>query len=273
MAGITRGHWWSWYEPPEPDKPLPEWLLDIAGGDDPTSVARPWFMLKTDRDLKQWPDQRWVKNEAVYHSHSGDGRMVQYQAGSPDLNFSTDHDAWVARGPAGNNPPAISLVRLVMVEPLRFSFLGGALTLTGSKWRTENEPISSTFDGDFRGKDVVINGADFGEEPMGYSRVGYVGMGGSAYAGCRSLPPGIAWWNMPSTPNLGLEHSLIARAVAKLQPTIRCAIVSSSFGTRLEPVERQRGLPKGMRADQEIPVIAKPESPPPSEDSAASFLA
>lgn len=267
-----RGHWWSWYNPPEPDKPLPEWLLDIAGGDDPTSAARPWFLIKTDRDLKDWPDQRWIKNERYYRTFNEDGRMVQMLAF--DETLVRRNGAWSTAFPHVLETPEQE-VRIKMVEPRRMSFLGGVLTLTGDKWRAEGDPLPTAFDGDFLGKDVIIVAPEFGVEPPGYARVGFVGMGkGSPYHGNKPLPPGVSWWQIPSTTNLCLRHDVIARAVARFRPELRCAIVCSSFGTKLEPVTAKlTDAPKMMMASEEIVVSAKSESPPPSEESVARFLA
>jgi hypothetical protein len=174
-------------------------------------------------------------------------------------------------------------VRIKMVEPRRMSFLGGVLTLTGNKWRAEGDPLPTAFDGDFLGKDVIVVAPEFGVEPLGYARVGFVNIDDTTSddfvrrrahlrsAKARREDP--KWMERWSTPNLCLRHDVIARAVARFRPDLRCAIVCSSFGTKLEPLGKHAGKPKMMMAREEIVVSAKSESPLPSEDSVASFLA
>lgn len=168
-----RGHWWAYYEPPDDDAPLPEWLLDIAAGDDPTSAARPWFMIKTDRNLKEWDSQLFIKNKRYYRTFNADGRMVQYQAAVDGLKYSKDIDAWCED--LRPNRPSRTALRLQMRQLARQSFLGGVVRLVGgARWEIEGDVITDAFNGDFRGKDVVLYDPAFGVEPEGYARVGFV---------------------------------------------------------------------------------------------------
>lgn len=254
------GEHWYWYEPPGDDMPLPEWLLDMRIEWHNEIGAWPAFVVKAAHGLKTWPGQEFVKSGDYYRSWHPDGRMVQHQSGDPRLRFDETLDAWRS----GDRLPNVSRfptekalgphVRLKMHQPQRMSFLGGVVSLFDGAWSIEGEHPGD-FNGDYRGKDVIIFSPAGGVPPLGYSFVWHLDM--SAIADVqRALKEDLGrpreWFAFEKTAGLCVRHDMLARAAAKYLPGMRIAVVVSSNISRLEPLRENAKAPHKMYESERI---------------------
>lgn len=207
---------WTWASVPIGPQQLPPWArgLHIEWFDQYCNP--PSCVLKTDREITQWPDKLWEdEGGGYYRARHDDGRLDQL--------VHKGHLTW-----------------------------DGA---TGAYLTTKQQGFAgSSFEIRLRdGRRVVLRGPWATSMPDGFSEVSHVdpkaswrGRRPASGHGSKTMRWHRPWWNRTAIGGVAISNDLLIRLLARFQPHLRIALVTRYGQVRAEPLKPEWSAPKGL---------------------------
>lgn len=225
---------WALVDLPTGPRDLVPWAKGLAVDWGDHHDGDPRFTLKTDRDLRHWPDMRYRREGDLWMCESGDGRAEPFYQGG-ELRIERMR-RW--RSPDGS----LSVYARMLDHGTR---------LAPGEW-IEIERLCTRQEGGFGGSHidivmqdgtpVTLRGPWHGPCPAGYVEVGTVDMT-SPYSRDRYSR------NKPWTQRSGrgiatISADVFIPAFARYLPHLRLAAVDMGRGDRLQPLKPEWDEPK-----------------------------
>lgn len=224
---------WEWVDLPVGPQPIPAWAkgfhVDFMMG----YGNSPHYHLKTNTDLRNWPDQRFRKEGARYMSTTDDGRAeVLYHDGQlslTDIRMFRSTDGTLKQYRAGSCHADLEAGEWVDLEMMATTKQSG---FGGSHFHLTMED----------GRVFVLRGPWHGSSPKGYMETGYIDMTQErAHHGWWAKR---AWHARGGRGGLFITDDLFMRLLARFAPECRCARINDQFGVHLQAVRGDWGEPK-----------------------------
>lgn len=242
---------WEMVERPSGPVEIPAWAKDAHVDWSDGYVNPPSFRLKTHGNVRDWPDQRFVKEGRYYRAYHEDGRLEQYaHSGAVSLRpikmFRSEngtHRQHRRCGPEWADESGLGFT----LDGVRHGYEPG-------EW-AEVEMLATTQQEGFGGSHyhcqmvdgttIVVRGPWHTSPPAGYDEVAYVDT--SNDRNLRRAP----WHQRGGIGGLFLRDSVLIAIASRFLPHLQLARVTGRYGTNVEPLKPEWDAPKAVIIERE----------------------
>lgn len=239
---------WSIIPLPVGPMPVPAWAKDLHVNWMEQFANSPNLTLKTNSNLRDWPDQRFERDGSMFISKHPDGRAEIYYQNGP-LSMATVKRFRAADGTLKNHPNIIK----------------GGKGVEAGEWveverlctRQEQGFGGSHYDIEMTdGTQVVLRGPWHGGAPSGYTELAYVN---TVYYKNHYPRWKTPWYKRGGTGGLYLTDDVFINIFARFCPHLPLARVNEGFGCSLQPMKPEWDVPKAWiyEAERQVRIALK----------------
>lgn len=238
MHGVSAPSHWSFIDLPVGPQPVPKWALGLHIHWMDGFGNSPSFVLKTNRNLREWEGKRFRKDGSRYMAATSDGRAEVYHHDGavrpqilkrwikPTLKWDAETSKPV-RDEAGRHEEYEALA-----TSQQDGFGGDHVSCTMS-WPPQ-----------LRGKTVVLRGPWSYGAPDGYIDLPFVDPTAAWRGSCAGKKPRRPWYSTVSIGNHYVREDVFIAIFARFCPHLRLASATYSGRTTIEPLKPEWDEPK-----------------------------
>lgn len=246
---------WEWVDMPVGPQPLPPWARGLKVNWMIGYCNSPHAVLKTNTDLRSWPDKRFEVEGSRYMARHTDGRAEVYYHSGP-LGYITLKRPRGAAGRFSGDGKKYVMRQIQNWEEYEAiatspqEGFGGmhVPVIIGGRCRKLVAPVGEI---ELRGREVVLRGPWHGGPPPGYQEISYINVADRdtrRYMENSARSPRwrhlAGWEQQTARAGLYLRDDVFVRIVARFLPWCRLASVTYAGYTSLDLVHPEWPSPK-----------------------------